>query len=280
MADEFSELTTSPTPATEQPSSAAVSTDTAKAVETTKAETVTVSEAEQTLSKLESLGLTPENAQQVMTKAQLADRISYLVENNPRAFMEEIEKASPETFQKVIDQASDIYLERFGKSEGQTSTKGSDAESPQVEALRKQLQTLQGTIEQDRNQKIFAEKKQQYESKLESFISALPATVTEKDREYLRLKTNKLMTEDTGGFQRVMQGDYLPLAKHFQKASSFLTADTKVAQDQQAQARDKVKASAQPEVPSGPESVVRSSTTDIWGGDEFERDVRSALKKK
>ncbi len=277
MADEFAVLETpTETPAPAEPPKAAEQV-------TPQVTSPVTAEAESVLAKLESMGINPETAATIVQKAQAADKMAYLIENNPRAIFEEMEKNSPEIFKKALDTASDLYLERYEKPDGQSGTKSSVADSPVVKALESKIANLENRLTAESTQKQFQERLKSYESRREEYISKLPTDTPEFDKEYLRMKTDRLISNDPRAINAISQGNYIELAKQFQRATELLAADKKTTQAQQEQARAAQRGTSHPEFAPGPELAIKPDdidAKDIWGDAGLARDVQKISTRK
>jgi hypothetical protein len=272
MADEFAELPTE-TPA--------VPAEPPKAAEPVVSPVT--AEAETVLAKLDSMGINPENAAAIVQKAQATDRMAYLVENNPRAIFEELEKTSPELFKRALDEATNLYLERNPQPDGQTGAKSSVADSPVIKALENRIASFESKLSAENVQKQFQERLKSYESRREEYIAKLPQDTPEFDKEYLRMKTDRLISLDPKAVSSISQGNYIELAKQFQRATELLAADKKTTQAQQEQARAAQRGNSHPEFAPGPELTVKPEdidSKDIWGDAGLARDVQKVSARK
>jgi hypothetical protein len=282
---------------------------TAKSAETsaaeTKAETKTAevetkpqfTEADvEAYKSLTDMGITPQNAAEFKAAKEALNNLPQLLASpaGRRLLMDEIQKNSPETYKGMLEDISDRWFNelppdvREGKS-GNGSESRTASSTPaynlQMEALTRQVAELVN----ERQQEKTAAQQRAIQSGLSTAFDSLDAKLKEKgvsdrDREFVRLKAEKLLWSDKAASERVMKGVYVDVPTFFSKASSLVTAETKAAATAEQDLRAGVETRASKEIPNAAENVNGASTKQeghghdpIWGNISSE-ELKSAYK--
>jgi hypothetical protein len=109
--------------------------------------------------------------------------------------------------------------------------------------------------------------------------------VAQRDKDYIRLKTNELLWQDNAARDRIAKGVYVDVPTYFSKASSLVTAETKAASNAEHDRRAVVEARGVKEIPAAAENVNGSASSKqeghghdpIWGNIS-DSELKSAYK--
>jgi hypothetical protein len=264
--EELETVATQQTTATSAETSA-VSTET-KAAEAAKVEDAKpqFTEADvESYKQLVEAGITPQNAAEFRAAKSALDNLPTLLKspNGVRALMTEIQKNDPEAYKTMKETVSDLWFEdlppevREGKSSGNGSESRtvSTATNPVIERLERQVNAL---VEERTKEKTEAQQRTiltGLNSSFDNLIAKLPAGVSDRDKDYIRLKAERLLWSDATAAKRVNQGVYLDVPTYFSKAASLVTAETKAAATAANDKRAGVEARGERTIPNAAENV-------------------------
>lgn len=276
----FEELETTATQTeTVKPSETSVETKTDTTVADTKPQ---FTEADvEAYRQLVDMGITPANAAEFKQAKQALENLPVLLENNPDLLMDEIEKNNPVLHNKLLERFSDRWFNRLpadvreGKSNGNgsVSSTASSASNPMIEKLERQVAAL---VEERTQEKTAAQQKAILGG-LGSAFDNLDAKLKEKgvsdrDRDYIRLKAERMLWSDSAAAKRVNQGVYVDVPTYFSKASALVTAETKNAATDANNKRAAIEARGERTIPNAAENVNGTSNQEeghgkdkIWG---------------
>lgn len=241
---------------------------------------------------LVDMGINPQNAAEFKAAKQALDNLPALLENNPDLLMDEIEKNNPALHKQLLERMSDRWFNRLppdvreGKSgNGSESRTATTQPDPRVASLESKLDQFIAKQNQEENAKKQQAIGQGYESSVETLLGKLPEGVSQKDRDYIRLKTNELIWKDTKARDRIATGVYVDVPTFFSKASSLVTAETKAATDAEHSRRAGVESRGSKEIPAAAENVNGSASSKqeghghdpIWGNISSD-ELKSAYK--
>lgn len=231
--------------------------------------------------QLVDMGITPANAAEFKTAKQALENLPLLLKNNPDLLLDEIEKNDPELHKQLLEKVSDRWFNRLpadvreGKSNGNGSESrtASTTPNPMIEKLERQVNAL---VEERTQEKTAAQQKAILGG-LNTAFDSLDAKLKEKgvadrDRDYIRLKAERLLWSDTAAAKRVNQGVYVDVPTYFSKAASLVTAETKNAATEANTKRAAVEARGERTIPNAAENVNGTSNQEeghgkdkIWG---------------
>lgn len=247
----------------------------------------------QTLKTLSDAGITLTNYQQLLQANTLLQRLPEIIKTNPRVLTAEIAKADPEAYKNLLNAVSDEWWEVIGKNDPRnnstaqgTASSTASSPDPRIEQLQSQLQA----VISERNQEKTARQQEAvftgYKKAVDGLLSKVPDNVPESSKDYIRLKTQELIYNDSGARDRVAKGIYVDLPKYFAEASAKATADIKASADKEHAARATVESRGGREITPAAEAVNGTTSTDspnedkIWGNDGMMKDLQTALKAK
>lgn len=242
-----------------------------------------LSEAEQTLEIMATLGLTKENAQQVVGAARAFQQYGYLIEKDPRQFAKILKTQSPEVYENFINGMTDEYLETHEAqaTPAPAAPKGGDpnsaAASREFLQLKQQVETITGAIQSANNAAAYQGVVAGYRDKVEELVGKLELTKPGEIRAIKSMLRDSLEA-DPGATQRIYQGNYVDVARHVQKVMKEFTDDAVADNKAEHATRERTVASGKKEVTSGPVNNGKSSNpADSW--DNAEMALANALTK-
>lgn len=240
--------------------------------------------------QLQDLGITTTTAQEFVQAKKNLEVIAYALNNDPKAFLEELRRSNPQVADKVVDVFSDDWYERKGKylnaddkaKNGTGSTTNSEPD-PRVESLSREVTALKQRLQSEDESKQQQQIVKNYESSLDGLVAKLPADLSDEKKEHIRLKAEKLAWNDPTARTRINKGDFTDLPKYFAEASRRVTADTKTAADKERTARSGVESRGHKELPAGTENTVgateqKPGQDPVWGN-ITEAEVAAAYKR-
>lgn len=240
--------------------------------------------------QLHDLGITPATAQEFIQAKQNLSVIAHALQNDPKAFLEELRKSNPEIADRVMEVVSDEWYERKGKylvdkPNGSTSstTRSESVPDLRLDVMERELKALKDAKQQEDAVKFQAQVKTNYELALDGLVSKLPADLNGNLKEHIRLKAEKLAWNDDSARARINKGDFTDLPKYFAEASRRVTAETKAAADKERTARSGVESRGSKELPPGTENNLgaaeqKPGQDPIWGNIS-EAEIAGAYKK-
>lgn len=240
--------------------------------------------------QLQDLGITTDNAAEFLEAKKNLEIIAYALNNDPKAFLEELRKSNPQGADRVVEVFSDDWYERKGKylidkpNGGSSSTTRSEAvPDPRVESLEREVKALKEKQQLEDTIKFQSQVKTNYEAALDGLSSKLPADLEPNVKEHIRLKAEKLAWQNDAARARINKGDFTDLPKYFAEASRRVTAETKAAAEKERTARTGVESRGTKELPPGTENVTgateqKPGQDPIWGNIS-EAEIAGAYKK-
>ena len=250
----------------------------------------TDSDASATLASLRDLGITPENAREFVDAQRTLQNVAYALQHSPGDILTELRQNNPEAFEKFIDVASDMYLERHpvkadgtadaGRGGAGESIRQNDPLMKEVQALKQELGEMKSVAQQRAANDRLVELKKDYTGKVNKMLDRVPG-LTARDRRALVALTSESLSEDTSAVARVNGGDFRDVSKHLQRVYDSWSADTKTASSEEHAARETVKANGDRVIPTsagteaGGEKAddakgTRASQRDAWESSELE----------
>ncbi len=180
---------------------------------------------------LASFGYTKDNIDSLLSEGQAFKQFSYLVDNNPDELLRSIERWNPEAYQRLIDKASDHYLERHYSPEesdegkaGAPQSRGAVAVTPELRELDRRLAQIESVLVQSHQAAAAQQVRTAYEAKVNELVGKLGLSA--KDQKAVRAMLNDSIANDPGARMRVNQGILVDVPRHLQKVLADWTADT------------------------------------------------------
>jgi hypothetical protein len=283
---------------------AATQQTTATSAEQTAAATTTETKVEETkpqfteadveaYKSLVDMGITPQTAADFKAAKTALDNLPALLDSNPDLLMDEIEKNNPELHKKLLEKMSDRWFNRLPAEVRNPSANGSSsrtAEStpavdPRLTAIEAKLDRFIQKENQEESTRRQTAISEGYKVSVDGLLGKLPEAVSQKDRDYIRLKTNELLWADSKARDRIAAGVYVDVPTYFSKASSLVTAETKAASSAEHDRRAGVEARGVREIPAAADNVNGSASSKqeghghdpIWGNIS-DSELKSAYK--
>ena len=241
-------------------------------------------DASATLASLRDLGITPANAKEFVDAQRTLQNVAYALQHSPADILNELRQNNPEAFEKFIDVASDMYLERHpvkadgtadaGRGGASESVRQNDPLMKEVQALKQELGEMKSVAQQRAANDRLGELKKEYTGKVNKMLARVPG-LSARDRRALVALTSESLSEDTSAVARVNGGDFRDVSKHLQRVYDSWSADTKTASSEEHAARETVKANGDRVIPTsaGTEAGGAASTDKADGTRASQRDA-------
>ncbi len=235
-------------------------------------------DAAETLKTLADMGITLENAHELVAQGRSLQTIAYQLEHNPRGFLEDLERTNPKIFQNVIDVASDLYIERHPDPAASGAGKSSGADSgvmQELRALRARLEKFEQGETQRQQREALAQIEAQYNERVNKYLDA--AGLQGLAREAVKALVDKSVSADPATLKRINAGVFVDVPKHVKAVVDRYSAELKASTDADAKAREEVKARGSKPVATAafPAGGVESAGT--W--DDLEKNIAALLQK-
>ena len=242
---------------------------------------------------LVDLGITPQNAAQFKAAKEQLETLPQLLRSpdGRRQLLDEIQKHDPETYKGLLDYASDRWFNELPEEarSGNGSPSRPATSTPTMDPRLTSIEAKLDNYIQKENQRETAQRQEAisngYTTSVDKMLEKLPESVSSKDKDYIRLKTNELIWRDSKAREAVAKGVYMDVPTYFSKASSLVTAETKAAANAEHDRRAGVEARGTREIPAAAENVNGSASSKqeghghdpIWGNIS-DNELKSAYK--
>lgn len=248
----------------------------------------------QTLRTFADAGITLTSYQDLLQAKEIVNKLPELLKTNPRLVTAEIAKADPTAYRNLLTAVSDEWYEVIGQYEskntptnGVASSTATSAPNPQLEQRLNeqsaQIASLIAERNQEKSERQQASMVSSYNKAIGDLMGKLPEGVPATAKEFIELKTQRLIWQDVAARDRVSKGIYVDVPKYFAQASAQATADIKAATDSEHNARKGVEARGGKEITPAAEAVngtqAGPNEDPIWGDSGIARDVSAALKR-
>lgn len=242
--------------------------------------------------QLVDLGITPENAKQFKAAKEQLETLPQLLRSTEgrRVLLDEIQKNDPETYKGMLEYMSDRWFNELpddvksGNGSPSRTATSTHTMEPQLTELRTQLNNLVSERNQEKSAKQQEAISTGYTSVVDGMLAKLPESVSSRDKDYIRLKTNEMIWKDTKARDAVSKGVYVDVPSHFSKASSLVTAETKAAANAEHERRSGVESRGSRPIAPAADNVNGSSSKPeghgqdpIWGNIS-DNELKSAYK--
>jgi hypothetical protein len=260
----FEELAATTPPAT-TPEPQATPAAATEPVATTPAFTEADAESLRTLA---DLGITPTNAKDFIEAKTALNNLSNILQSNPRLFLQEIEKTNPALARTIKQEFSDAWYEDYQRTHPDESTpaatgstsRTAPSDDPRFAKLEQQLSTLIEQRNQEATQKQQEAINKKFYDAVDESLGKLPDTVTEPQKDYIRLKAQELLWKDDAARGRVAKGVNVDVSKYIAKATTLVTAETKAAATTEKEKRAGVESRGSKTIVPAAEAVGGSET--------------------
>src|SRR5437899_8705748 len=172
-------------------------------------------DASATLASLRDLGITLANAKEFVDAQRTLQNVAYALQHSPGDILNELRQNNPEAFEKFIDVASDMYLERHpvkadgtadaGKGGAGESVRQNDPLMKEVQALKQELGEMKSAAQQRAANDRLSELKKEYTGKVNKMLDRVPGLTVRGRRARVGL-TSECLSEDRGAMARVKGG--------------------------------------------------------------------------
>jgi hypothetical protein len=229
------------------------------------------------LRSLADLGITPQNAKDFIEAKTALANLSNILQNNPRLFLQEIEKTNPTLASTLKREYSDAWYEEYVRThpeEASAAAPGGTSRTapspdPEIASIKQQLNTL---IEQ-RNQELSTRQQEamttKFNAAVDESLGKLPEAITESQKDYIRLKAQEMLWKDSAARDRVAKGVNVDVSKYIAKATTLVTAETKAAANTEKDKRQQVESRGSKTIVPAAEAVGGEATEDGPSGDRI-----------
>jgi hypothetical protein len=287
----FEELEASATPAAA--ATPQVTTEAAPPVVTEEAKPQFTESDVEAYRSLVDMGITPQNAADFKAAKEAMTNLPLLLKSpeGQRMLLDEIQKNDPATYSKLLETASDRWFNELpedvknsGNNSGSRTTNSTPAVDPKLTSIEAKIDGLIQERNQEKTSKQQSAITQGYETAVDDLLKKLPEATSDRDKDYLRLKTNELIWKDPKAREAVAKGVYVDVPKYFSKASSLVTAETKAAANAEHDRRAGVEARGSRTIAPAAEATNGTApkreghgADPIWG-DISDSELKSAFK--
>lgn len=239
--------------------------------------------------QLSDMGITVETAKQFKEAKNALDNLPLILKNNPNVLLDEIAKNDPALASQLEEVISDRWFARYQREHPEDSGKNGvsrttpSAPDPRVDDLTREVKALREERQQERTEKENARITQGWNKAFEELEAKLPEGTTARDREYIRLKAEKMLWQDGQAQGRVNKGVYIDVPKYYAEATKRVTAETKAAANDEHSRRSNVRDNASKEIVPAAENVNGSRDTeskDIWDDKQMGREAAALFAGK
>lgn len=289
-------LTVTELDTTAKPVETATSQATSEVMQPQVAESPKFTDADvESYNQMVAAGITPQTYQEFVTAKRSLDNLPVLMKNNPDLLLDEIEKNDPELHAKFVERVSDRWYRNWVKTHPEEAQNGNgqngrasstSVSDPRIDQLQSTINALVQERQQEKQTQQFRQVREGYDKTVDSLMARIPkeAALTEAEKEFIVLKTERLIASDRAAQDRVSKGVYVDVPKHFKAAVERLTADKKQSASSETARRNEVAASATKPIVSGAENVngapaatEQGHADPIWG-DISSQEIRDAYK--
>lgn len=239
--------------------------------------------------QLSDMGITVETAKEFKAAKVALENLPLILKNNPNVLLDEIAKNDPALASQLEEVISDRWFARYqrehpednGKNGGSRTTQS--APDPRLDTLINEVKSLRDERQQERTEKENARITQGWNKAFDELEAKLPEGTTTRDREYIRLKAEKMLWQDSSAQGRVNKGVYIDVPKYYAEATKRVTAETKAAANGEHERREGVRERAAKEIVPAAENVNGSRDTesrDIWDSKEMGREAAALFAGK
>jgi hypothetical protein len=245
--------------------------------------------------QLVDMGITPETAAQFKAAKQQLEHLPQLLRSpdGRRQLLDAIQQNDPETYKGLLDYASDRWYAELPADARAPSGDGSPSRtansSPIMDTRLAAIESKIDNFIQKENQRESAHRQDQisagYTKSVDNLLAKLPESTSSRDKDYIKLKTNELIWQDTKARDSISKGVYVDVPTYFSKASGLVTAETKAAANAEHDRRAGVESRGTKEIPAAADNVNGSASSKqeghghdpIWG-DISPNELKSAYK--
>lgn len=233
-------------------------------------------------------GYTRERINEVLQAPQALQSLRYMIDNDPQALLQNIERVSPKSGEKFLEKMADVYVERYGDRSRQPKGNGKEASSElmaEVDALRGEVAQFRTQKEQADARAAMAQVQSRYNARVDDLFGQIPKEVefTKSERTALRALLDKELANDPTVVQRVSSGNFVDVPMKFKSILDGWAADRKEAAEATKSARERTKDGAFADFSNGSNPLsldIPGKTFDSWESTEdgFARALEQASR--
>lgn len=231
-------------------------------------------QAEQFVRSLTDLGITPENAHEYVQTREQYNALLQIMQD-PKALLDGLRINRPDLYEKILDTATDHYLELHPVDEEGKSAKGADSEVvAELRSVRAELNQMRGMQQQAAQQQRLATVVKSYNDNLDSLIQKIPG-LKASEQKAIKALVSQNIAADRVALGRINQGVFVDLPRHIKDVYTDWANDHKA----ELSKREEVKNSGSPEITPSAQAVGgQPEARDDW--DSAAVDFANALQKK
>jgi hypothetical protein len=210
-----------------------------------------------------SSGVTKDQLNSLLEAPKALESLRYQWENNPRGFVEMLERTAPQTGERFLEEVSSLYLDRnkhlvredTGKPKGDSPA--SNELMQEVERLREQTSRLLTREQQRDSAASLAAVRQRYDARVDDMLNVKEVkemNLTGSEVKNLKARLNQELSSDSTAVQRVNAGNFVDVPRVFQSLLKEKVDDRKAAADFERNGRERVKSNASWDWSNGPDA--------------------------
>lgn len=257
-------------------SDASTTADTAKTDTTAVADTSATenTEAAEIGNILLNSGWTKDKINDLIEAPGALAAMRYAVENNPKEFLNMLERANPEIGRKFLQDMADTFVERYEPAKKPVKADKSDVSNElmeEVKALREKTNRLETEQARRDAAAALASTQERYKARVEDLFGQLKdLNLTKSETKALRARLDSELSSDPTVVQRASKGNFVDVAPTFKRIVDEWGADKKAQAEAEKTGRDKQQKGALPDFQSGPNFTmdVPTATFDSWDATE------------
>jgi hypothetical protein len=227
-------------------------------------------------------GVSPDQLNDLLTAPKILESLRYQWQEDPKAFVQMLERTDPKVGEHFVKEVSDLFLDRNkhlidsdqSKPNGKDDKSDSSELARQVQQLQEQTSRLQAQ-EQQRNQAAsLAAVRQRYEARVDDALGqAKEMNLSPSEVKNLRARLWTEINSDSSAAQRANAGNFVDIPRVLQGLLQEKVADRKAAVATAEGDRKRVQSNSFWDFPSGPDGIVGDLNKIIaddndpnWGG--------------
>lgn len=215
-------------------------------------------------------GWTKDKINELLEAPGALQSLRYAVENNPKDFLNMIERVNPQLGQKFLQTMADTYVERYEPAKKTAKSEKTDVPAElmdEVKSLREKTERLE-TEQQKRDAAAqLASTQERYRARVDDMFGSLKdLNLTKSETKALRARLDAELSSDPTIVQRASKGNFVDVPRVFKSIVDEWGADKKAQVEGEKTAREKTAKSSLPGFMSGPEftAEVPAATFDSW----------------
>jgi hypothetical protein len=202
------------------------------------------------------------------------ESLKHAIQNNPQEFLNMVERADPRAGERLVDTASDRFLERHEvKDESGKSGKLDDSElTRELRALREKTNRLEAQQLQREQAMATAAMRQRLDARVDDMFGQVKELgLKPSEQKNLRARLYTELASDATAYARVSNGNFVDAPRVFQTLIDEVVADKKAAVEGEKTRRERAQAGAFPEFMPGAQAIpadLLSKSSESWDATE------------